>query len=77
MALNPKAEKAFYNQLIIERRFFMYKNTTLKVKKGQISESRFAQGLRNRVNKYEKKYVSTQAQERAAQQYVSRQVASR
>ena len=55
----------------------MYKNTTLKVKKGQISESRFAQGLRNRVNKYEKKYVSTQAQERAAQQYVSRQVASR
>ena len=77
LALNPKAEKAFYNQLIIERRFFMYKNTTLKVKKGQIPESRFAQGLRNRVNKYEKKYVSTQVQEAAAQQYVSRQVASR
>ena len=42
----------------------MYKNTTLKVKKGEIKESRFAAGLRNRANKYNDRYVATGFQEK-------------
>ena len=44
----------------------MYKQTTLKVKRGEVKESRFAQGLRNRANKYNDRYVATNVQERGS-----------
>lgn len=49
-----------------ERRFHMYKQTTLKVKRGEVKESRFAQGLRNRANKYNDRYVATNVQEQGS-----------
>lgn len=64
LAVHPKGEAAFYEQIMKERRFHMYKNTTLKVKKGEIKESRFAAGLRNRANKYNDRYVATGFQEK-------------
>ncbi len=63
LASYPKAEAVFYEQMMKERRFHMYKNTTLRVKKGEVSSSRFAAGLRNRANKYNDRYVSTAEQE--------------
>ena len=48
----PKAEAAFYEQIMKERKFHMYKVT------GR-GTSRFAEGLRNRANKYDKRYVPT------------------
>ena len=59
LAHHPKAEKAFYDMLMKERRFHMYKKT-----RGKAGEkSRFADGLRNRANKYNNLYVSTVQQE--------------
>ena len=66
LAEQPAAEAAFYNQIMTERRFHMYKQTTLKVKRGEVKESRFAQGLRNRANKYNDRYVATNVQERGS-----------
>ena len=48
----PEAEAAFYKQMMKERKFHMYKVT------GKWS-SRFADGLKNRANKYDKRYVPT------------------
>lgn len=48
----PEAEAAFYEQMMKERKFHMYKVT------GKWS-SRFADGLKNRANKYDKRYVPT------------------
>lgn len=48
----PEAEAAFYKQMMLERKFHMYKVT------GKWS-SKFADGLKNRANKYDKRYVPT------------------
>ena len=48
----PEAEAAFYEQMMKERKFHMYKVT------GKWS-SKFADGLKNRANKYDKRYVPT------------------
>ena len=66
LAEQPAAEAAFYNQIMTERRFHMYKQTTLKVRRGEVKESRFAQGLRNRANKYNDRYVATNVQEQGS-----------
>lgn len=63
LAMHPKGEAAFYEQMMKERRYHMYKRTTLRVKKGEVKESRFAAGLRNRANKYNDRYVATGLQE--------------
>ena len=61
LADEPEAEKAFHDMLNKERRFLMYKNTVLKAAK----KSRFANGLKNRANKYKDTYVATVEQEKA------------
>ena len=48
----PEAEAAFYEQIMLERKFHMYKVT------GKWS-SRFAEGLKNRACKYDNCYVPT------------------
>lgn len=63
LASSPEHEKAFYQGLMKERKFHMYKKTTLREKRGEVKKARFAAGLRNRANKYDKRYVSTFVQE--------------
>lgn len=67
LAEQPAAEVAFYNQIMTERRFHMYKQTTLKVKRGEVKESVFCpKRLRNRANKYNDRYVATNVQEQGS-----------
>lgn len=71
LASSPEYEKAFYQGLMKERKFHMYKKTTLREKRGEVKKARFAAGLRNRANKYDKRYVSTFVQEQGTAQKIS------
>lgn len=62
LAAVPSAEKAFYDMILKERRYHMYKKTDGKVKSGKVEKSRFGKGLKNRVNKFNEKFVATDLQ---------------
>ena len=57
LAGNPEAETAFYEQMMKERKFHMYKKTN----KGS---SKFGPGLRNRANKFNDRYVASVTQDK-------------
>jgi len=64
LATQPRAEAVFYAQILKERRFHMYQNTVAKAEK-EGKKSRFANGLMNRANKYNERYISTGRQEQS------------
>ncbi|MCX4349325.1 MAG: hypothetical protein OSJ76_06025 [Alphaproteobacteria bacterium] len=66
LAMLPEAESAFYEQILKERMAHMYEKTTAKAGK----KSRFAKGLKNRAEKYAKRYVSTGRQEKNNPNYM-------